>query len=309
MPVATLGNQTTQAKQYYDKKLLLRAEQVTCFHNMGQVRNLPVNSGNQVSYRRFNALSTITTALTEAVTPLAQTASITEVTGTVAEYGGYIEHSNAIDDLGIDPFVAEMTDVLGQQAGESIDAITVNELVNGTSVSYATGTGRGDQIASSPITFALVRKAVRTLRANNAMPFYGERGQNGMGGMYLGFIHPRAWHDLSGDTNVQNQLIYNAAAGDKFYTQRIPELGGIVWMVSTLAPVFTGAGSGGADVYGTIIVGKKLTVYWALNRMPMAACVKVPSTCSLMPLVRLVPLILWHNVAPLVGELTSCPRS
>lgn len=257
MPVSTLGNQTIEAKQFYNRDLLLRATQVCAFANKGTVKNLPINSGNSVSYRRFNALSTITSPLTEGVTPASQSASISEITGTVAQYGGYIEYSDAIDDMGIDPFVSEMMNVLGQQGGESVDAITVNELVNGTSVLYGTGSARNAQSSANPLTYLLVRRAVRTLKANNAMPYYGDRGENGLGGMFLGFIHPNQFHDLKGDTAVQNVLIYNSASGEKFYTQRIPELGQVVWIETTLAPVFAGQGSGAADVYGAIIVGQE----------------------------------------------------
>lgn len=251
--INTLGNVSEEAKQYYDRNLLERAKQNQVFFAGGQIRSIGKNAGNQVSYRRFEALSLTTTALTEGVTPAGVAADVTEITGTVAQYGNFINYSDQIDLMGIDPFVTEMTDVLGQNGGESIDAIIRAELVTGTSVQYATGSSRGAQAASNVITTTLIRKAVRNLGRNNARPFRGQKGDNGQGGFYMGVIHPSAWYDLTGENTVQNVVTYSDPS--KFYTWEFKELLGVFWIVTTLAPVFTGEGSGGADVYGTLIFG------------------------------------------------------
>lgn len=250
----TLGTLTAEAKAFYDRNLLERALPILGLAKAGQARNIPKNSGNQVSYRRFNQLSTATTALTESVTPAAAALSVTEVTGTVQQYGNYVQISDAIQMMGIDRVLTEATDVLGENAGQSVEEIIRAEVVTGTSVLYATGSARGSQTASNPITLTLVRKAVRTLMANDARPFYGDRDEMGQGGMFLGIIHPNAWYDLVGDTTVLNTFTYSDP--EKLYTLKVPHLGQVAWMISTKAPVFTGQGSGGADVYGTMIFGK-----------------------------------------------------
>lgn len=250
----TLATLSSQAKQYYDRKLLERALPILAMARGAQKRDLRKNSGNQVEYRRFNTLSTATTALTEAVTPVAASLSVTTVTGTAAQYGNYVQVSDALDLMGYDKVIMEATELLGENAGQSVEEIIRTELVTGTSVSYATGSTRGAQTASSPITLTLVRKAVRTLRTNDAQPFYSSRSEeNGMGGLYMGFIHPRAMYDLVGDSAVQNTLTYSDP--EKFYEMKVPVIGGVMWIETTKAPIFTGEGSVGADVYGTIIVG------------------------------------------------------
>jgi len=251
----TLGSLSQEAKAFYDKNLLERALPILGLAKGGQARSLPANSGNQISYRRFNQLSTATTALTESVTPTAAALSVTEITGTVQQYGNYVQISDAIDMLAIDPVVAEATDVLGENAGQSIEEIIRAELVSGTSVIYpGSVVSRATVAAANVMTLAQIRKAVRTLMTNDAQPFYGDRDETGQGGLYFGYVHPRVWFDITGDTTVLNTFTYSDP--EKLYTMKLPNLAQVAWIISTKAPVFTGAGASGADVYGTFIFGK-----------------------------------------------------
>jgi N4-gp56 family major capsid protein len=250
----TLGTIAPEAKAFYDKNLMERALPILGLSKAGQARNLPKNGGNQISYRRFNTIPTATVAITESVTPAAASLSVTEVTGTVQPYGNYVQMSDAIQLMGIDKVIVEATDVLGENAGQSVEEIQRAEVVAGTSVLYGTGAARNLQSAANPLALTLVRKAVRTLMTNDAVPFYGNRDDMGQGGMFLGWIHPRAWFDLTGDTTVLNTFTYSDP--EKLYTLKIPTLGQVAWMISTKAPIFAGAGSAGADVYGTLIFGK-----------------------------------------------------
>lgn len=250
----TFSSLSAEAKTYYDRRLLERAMPILGMTRAAQQRNLLKNSGNQVEFRRFNTLSTATTALTESVTPSSASLSIGTVTGTVAQYGNYVQISDSLDLMGIDPIITEATDLLGENAAQSIEEIIRTELVTGTSVLYATGAARNAQAAANPITLAMVRKAVRTLMVNDAVPFDNGRDDSGFGGLYMGFIHPRQWFDLLGDTTVQNVFTYSDP--EKIYTLKAPILGQVAWVVTTKAPLFAGAGAASADVYGAIICGK-----------------------------------------------------
>ncbi len=250
---ASTGTLTPEAKQYYDKKLLIRAKPKLKLYDIAQKRNLPKNGGNQISFRRFNQIATATTPLTEGVTPASSSLSMSEVTGTVQQYGNYVTMSDALDLMGIDPVMSEAAGVLGENAAQTVEEIVRAELVTGTNVVYGTGSTRGAQSSANPITLSLVRKAVRTLRVNDTEPMQEERMENGQGGLFFGYIHPRQWYDLIGDTTVQNTFIYSDP--QKIYKTQVAVLGEVVWYVSTKAPVFAGQGSAGADVYGAFIVG------------------------------------------------------
>ena len=254
--VNTLTTLSPEAKQFYDRNLLERANPLLVLARFAQNRNIPRNSGNQVSYRRFNKLSTITTPLVEGVTPSSQSLSITEITGTAAQYGGYVTISDAVDLLAIDPVITESTDVLGEQAGESIEEIARAELVTGTSVVFANAVANRATLAAvtDRIDSTDVRLAIKTLYVNNAKPFRGERNDQGQGGLYVGVIHPEAWFPYIGQTLVTQTLQYSDPQG--MYTLELPVFDQVAWYVTTMAPKFAAGGAAGADVYGTLIFGQ-----------------------------------------------------
>lgn len=253
--VDTLSTQTLQQANVYDRNLLYRAKPALIFWDKGQKKNIKANDGNTVRWRRFNALSANTTALTEGVTPTATSLSMTEVTATLAQYGGYDEISDMLDMVGIDPVIMEATKVFGEQAGLSVETVVANILKAGTSVLYATGSSRGSQAATNVITVALIRKAVRNLDRNNTKRFNGQEENKQVGaGNYIIFIHPSSVYDLKNDSewktmqqNIRPEMLFNGSIG---------MIEGCQIIQSTLCPVFTGEGSGGADVYGTMVIGE-----------------------------------------------------
>lgn len=253
--VDTTGSQTLQQANYYDRELLYRARQNQCFYNAGQKKNLRARDGNTIRWRRFNSLAVNTNTLTEGVTPTSTALSMTEVTATVAQYGAYGEVSDLLDLVGIDPVIEEAVQVFGQQAGESIDTVVVNIMKAGTSVMYATGSARSSQAAANVITVAMIRKAVRNLARNNTLRFNGgdDTASNSAKGYYMAFLTPSATYDLKGDSewktlqqNVRPESLIEGSIGMVEKCQIIE---------STLAPIFSGEGSGGVDVHGTIIMG------------------------------------------------------
>ena len=253
--VDTLSTLSYEAANFYDRDLLYRAQAAQVFYDAGQKKNLRKNDGNTIRWRRFNALTVSTTALTEGVTPASTALSQAEVTATLAQYGAYGEVSDMLDLVGIDPVIAESVRVFGQHAGESVETLVVNVMKAGTSVLYATGSSRGSQAASNTITVALIRKAVRNLDRNNTMRFSGaEQNKKIAQGNYYIFLHPNAVYDLKNDSewktmqqNIRPDLLFEGSLG---------MIEGCQVFQSTLCPVFTGEGSGGADVYGSMVVGQ-----------------------------------------------------
>lgn len=254
--VDTLGTLTIEAKQFYDLDLLYRAQASQIAYEAGQKRNLDKRKGNQMSWRRFNALAVNTSTLTEGVTPTATSLSMSEVTATIAQYGAFVQVSDMLDMLGIDPVIQESIAVMGQQAGESIDSVVFSIIQAGTNVLYATGSARNAQSAANPLTVALLRKAIRTLDANNTMRFNGMAQNKKVGqGEYIALVHPNSVYDLQNDSEWKNHQ-QQSPGYEKLYNGEIGMILGVRILQSTLAPIFAGAGSGAADVYGTIVIGQ-----------------------------------------------------
>lgn len=76
---------------------------------------VPENKGDTVSWRKFASLSAATTPLNEGETPLATDVSVTSVTGTVQEYGAYIQYTGMLEYKAIDPILVNFSELLGSQ--------------------------------------------------------------------------------------------------------------------------------------------------------------------------------------------------
>lgn len=240
----------------YDQGLLYRVMESLAYYQMAtpaKAKSLNRNVGDTLSYRRFEQLPLALTPITEAVNPIPGSISRTEITVQPQQYGTYYVLSDRIDMLDVDPVVQEVIDMNGQQAGESVDAIIRATVITGTNVSYPTGTSRAQQSGANPLTLKKVREAVTQLRANKAKPFMGELDGKGRGGKYMAIIHPNVWHDLTYDSPVINTFTYSDPS--KMYSWELDELGGVVFVCSTMAAVYPGAGVSGANVYATHIIG------------------------------------------------------
>jgi N4-gp56 family major capsid protein len=95
--------------------------------------------------------------------------SVTDVSGTVAQYGDYITLTDVLQFSTLDPILTETADLLGQQAGNSLDQICRDVLVAGSTVQYASSATDTNTVTSAmTLTRAEVREAVRTLQGNDA---------------------------------------------------------------------------------------------------------------------------------------------
>jgi len=150
-----------EVNNFYDRTLLERAVPSFVHNRFAQVRDIPANSGtNVIKFRRYGNLTAQTTALTEGVTPAGTQLSVTDVTATVLYYGETY-----------DPILTETAEILGDQAGDSLDQLCRDVLAAGTTIQYAsTATATNEISAAMKLTRDEVKEAVRTLRGNNAKP-------------------------------------------------------------------------------------------------------------------------------------------
>lgn len=260
-----MGN-TTRAQisrentEFYDRTLLLRAVAYFVHTKFAQVRDIPRNGGtNTIKFRRYGNLSAATTALTEGVTPAGSSLSVTDITATVAQYGDFITISDVIDYESKDPVLVEAAEILGDQAGDTLDQLTRDVLVAGTVVTYVGQSTRSAITATNLITATEVRKAVRTLK--NAKARRITRMINSSTGVatepvaaaYIGICHPNTTYDLQDETGwVPVEKYANTVA---LMENEVGKIGEVRFIETTNAKVFSGAGSNGLDVYATIIMG------------------------------------------------------
>lgn len=224
------GNElANENKVFYDKTLIKRMIPNMVFYKFGQKRPLPKNSGDTINFRKFNSLTPAKTPLTEGVTPTGSELNVTKVEATVSQYGDYVQVSDKLDMLGIDPVITETSDLLGEQGADTIDQVTADVVVSGTSVRYAGGGANRFAITTShKLTGDEIKKAVRDLKKANAKPLSD--------GYYVGIISPEQAFDLQADTLWQDISKYNG--GVNIMKGEIGKIHGVRFIETTNLPSF-----------------------------------------------------------------------
>ncbi len=241
-----------EMKTFYDKTLLKFAKANLVHDQFAQKRNIPKGGGKTIEFRKYSQLPKALTALTEGVTPDGQNLNVTAVTATVAQYGGYITLSDVLLLTAIDNNLVEAIELLGDQAGRTLDTITREVLVGGTNVLYAGGRAARTAItATDKLTVMDIKKAVRELKVGLAKKIDGS---------YVAIIHPDCEFDLENDDEWINASQY--AGSTQIFEGEIGKLYGVRFVETTEAKIWAKAGapitSGGTDkisVYATLVMG------------------------------------------------------
>lgn len=240
--------------------------------------------GTSVQFNTFGELAIASTALNETQDVSAVTPTDTTSTITLAEYGNVLMRTRmlqATSFIEIDPALANL---IGFNAGISIDAVAKTALQAGTNVAYGgTQTARTGITAGDVITAHNVRVARAFLARNNAMKFitgqgggaapaYGEGSFDQMvsnpgTGWFAAMIHPDVSLDLreqtgSGAWRVPNE--YASGLRNEIWAGELGSFEGFRFVENSRAPYFVQGGASNQNIYGTLFLGKQaLAKIWA----------------------------------------------
>lgn len=254
---ATSGNDlSAEMKTFYDKVLLREAGPRLVHDQFGQKRDIPKGNGKTIEFRKFNQLPKALTALTEGVTPDGGALDVTAITATVSQYGYFVRITDMLDLTAIDNVIVEAAQLLGDQAGLTMDTVVRNVMVGGTNVMYCPKvssagaetavTSRATLDATAQLTVKQVQKAAAFLKKNNVPTINGK---------YVAIIHPYVAYDLMRDEEWVDAHKY--AQPTNLYTGEIGEVAGVRFVESTEAKVWTGDGCpSGLGVFATLVMGK-----------------------------------------------------
>lgn len=196
----TTGGLTVTMSTYFSKVFLEKARLLMRHDAFAQKRGVPANQGKVVNFTRHVQPAVSTSGLTESVTPTAVNVSGQQIAVTLVEYGAYEQISRFYERTSIDVGLKEQVEAMGIHMGESIDTIIKNVLIGGgTALLGGTAANTSSTSVASVITSADIRKAVRLLKKNKAIPFQGTQGNPVFGSL----IGPEAAYDLLGDTTWQ----------------------------------------------------------------------------------------------------------
>jgi N4-gp56 family major capsid protein len=211
--------------------------------------------GSAVTFTIFNDIAAATSTLNE-VTDVTPTAlSDSQKTVTLAEYGNAVVTTAKLRGTAFLDVDAAAANVIGYNAGDSMDQVVSAVLAAGDNVAYAGGKSSRVGLAVADVLSANdIRKQVAALRKANVPTFNGS---------YIGFIHPDVSYDFRTATDaaawrtpanyVDPTGIYNGEIG-LFESVRFIETP----RAPLFANAFNGAGAAGTgDSYATLIMGRQ----------------------------------------------------
>jgi N4-gp56 family major capsid protein len=233
---------------YYDKRFLERAQEMQVYNVGAQMRAIPSNGGKTVNFSRFSPLAKATTALTEATNPTATDMTATTVSAVVAEYGAYTRVGKLFELTSIDVNLAEHVDVHGQNAGETLDELTANELDGGGTTQVVGAAAVSAIAATNVLSGAAIREAVRTLKLNKALKFND--------GYFKSIVPVSCVYDLRGDSEWLDAHRYVGSA-EAIRNGEIGRLHGVTFHETNNEVVDADAGAGSVDVYSTFVFGRE----------------------------------------------------
>ena len=235
-PNATTDSELSpEMKTYYSDYLIDLAEPELVHDQFGQKHPIPAGNGKTIEFRQYSPLPELTEALTEGVTPDGQSLSVSNLTATVAQYGGYVTLSDLLMLTAVDNNLVQATKLIASQAGRTLDTITREVINAGTVVQYGGGqSARSGLYYNSGsdncnLTVDDVKKAVRYLESQDAPK---------LGGYYVGIIHPYCKYDLMKDPDWVNPHQYSDV--ENIYTNEIGELYGVRFVQSSRAKTWRG---------------------------------------------------------------------
>lgn len=257
----TRSNIPAEVNNFYNKTLLMRVVPLFVYNKWAQTKDITQNAGTSTAkFRRYSSLAAATTPLTEGVTPAGSSLTVTDITAVCQQYGDYLTVTDVVQYESVDPVLTEYAEILGDQAVDTIDQVTRDILLAGTNVYYGgAAVARSGVGASDLITTTLIDKTVRLLKRNKARKITKivdastGIGTKALNASYIGIIHPDVSYTLKTLTGFVKVEDY--ANKSDVMEGEIGYYGEVRFIETTNAKVFTGAGSGSIDVYGTIIFG------------------------------------------------------
>jgi N4-gp56 family major capsid protein len=215
--------------------------------------------GSAVIFTIFSELAAATSTLSETADLTPATMADSQVTVTLAEYGNTVATTAKLRGTAFLDVDAAAANLIGYNAGDSMDQVVREVLAAGTNVAYG---GGGSSDPSSRVTVAAediieandIRKQTAALRAANVATFNG---------YYMGYIHPDVSYDLRRETgNASWNAPHVAVDTQNIYNGEIGTFESVRFIETPRAKVFANASNGTSttgtiDVYCTHIMGRQ----------------------------------------------------
>jgi len=235
--------------EIYEKEMYDRLIPELNWFKWGMKKRLPRKSGSTVSIRRFENLAVATTAITEGVIPDGADLVVVKRSATVLEYGNYVKTTEFLQLVGLDDTVVELSQLLGENAGQSIDIIVRDVVLAGTNVFYANGVASRVLVATN-ITYNDILRLARTMKVNHVKKINMGNGKMG----FIFAVDPYVAYDVKQLTEYED---YNKHQNSEDLRMGIiAVLGGLMFVEVDNGKIAVGEGAGGEDVHLSYVIGR-----------------------------------------------------
>lgn len=244
-----------EVRTYFDRLLLTLARPYFIYDLFAQKRQIPLNSGNSMVFRRYGTLTAATVPLTDGQTPMGDQLSVTDFQVQIQWYGSFVTITDQVQYVVQDRVLNEATKVLSLQLATTIDTLVRDMMVSTASTIACTNGLNGN--TPTEVTDADIQNAVIALRQGNARyltnPLPGENkfATAPVRPSYWGFMSVDLQADLEAvssfisSTNYPNQL--NALEAEHGTTRNVR------WLLST-----NGYSNGASpNVYSSFVLGQE----------------------------------------------------
>lgn len=237
----TVKNEKTLSndmRTYYKDYLCDNANENLVHDQFGQKHPIPKGNGKTIEFRKYSPLPKATKPLAEGVTPDGQELKVSTVTSTVSQYGGWVGIPDMLELTTIDTNMVQATEILGDQAGRTLDTVTREVLNGGTNVMYAPivtkdgitpVTARSSLTEDAKLSVDIILRAAAKLKNNLAKPINGS---------YVGIIHPFVAYDLMRSSEWMDAHKYGAP--ENLFNGEIGKIGNVRFVESNEAKIFRG---------------------------------------------------------------------
>lgn len=214
--MVTYGDITPAVAAWATVRMLKRALPLLVFEKFGQTYPLPTNSTQVAKFRRYFLSGATgaagsgsgdfytplaTTPLVEGVTPSGRELANQDYTVQLAQYGDYVTITDVVNDTHPDNVLAEATDLLGENAAETVETLRFNVLKAGTNVFYANQVANRAAVATK-ISRADQRRVTTALNRQNAKKITSvvasrpDYGTQSVEAGYVAVVHPDLESDI-----------------------------------------------------------------------------------------------------------------
>jgi N4-gp56 family major capsid protein len=292
--ITTYGDISPAVAAYSVVRMLKRAMPYLHLEKFGQTYPLPTNSTQTAKFRRYflqgahgaagpndgggvNGAGAAfytplaTTPLVEGVTPQGMVLANQDYTVTLQQYGNFVTITDVIEDTHTDPVLQQATDILGEQAAQTVETLRFNVLVAGTNVWYAGSVANRASVVTA-IQLADQRHVTTGLNRQNARKITqvvastADFNTKSVEASYMAVCHPDLESDLRSMTGFKVVADYGPHTSP--FEGEIGSCEQVRYLTSTIIAPFINAGgavgttglrsTGGAqvDVYPILIFGR-----------------------------------------------------